>query len=79
MLLLVSGVVLLWSYGKYVLRTSYDAIMLQLIKAIGRSPVTDSAMAWKIQGPGLTGSYYQSIKSTDIYLLVAADLEKIQM
>jgi hypothetical protein len=77
--LTIGLIVFLWSSLRYACRKAYDAALFQLIKAIGRSPVTDSGVAWKIAGPGITGSYYQSIKSTDIYVLVTAQLEKIHL
>lgn len=77
--LFIALVCLIWSGVSYSFRTGYDWLTYQLIKAIGRSPVTDSAMAWRVAGPGIDGSYYQSVKSTDIYLLVTAELEKIHL
>jgi hypothetical protein len=75
----LSFICVIFAYSRYVCRTVYDWIMFILIKSIGRSPVTDSSVAWKIAGPGITGSYYQSIRSTDIYILVMAELEKIHL
>lgn len=71
-MLVMAGLVAGFGYLMHFTRTVYDAVMFLLIKAVARSPVTDSAMAWKIAGPGISSTYYQSVKSTDIYVLVLA-------
>lgn len=78
-MLFLAVVAAMLGYMKHGFRTAYDAVMFGLIKAFARSPVTDSGMAWKIAGPGISDTYYQSIKSTDIYVLVLAELEKLHL
>lgn len=78
-MLILTGIVCAYGYIRYGLRTLYDAIMFRLITMFARSPVTDTSMAWKISGPGISDTYYQSIKSTDIYILVLAELEKLHL
>lgn len=72
-------IVTAFSFTRFYLRTCYDWLMFRLISRFGRSPVTDSAFAWRIEGPGISSTFFQSIKSSDIYLLVAAELEKIHL
>jgi hypothetical protein len=42
-------------------RAVTDAVMLFLIKKLGRTPSRNTAIAKKISGPGMSKEYYMSI------------------
>jgi len=43
----------IFSYGRRIISTATDGIMLGLIKRFGRQPDLDSALAWKVRGAGV--------------------------
>lgn len=53
-------------------RTLTDKIMLFLIKHLGRTPSRDTAIAWKISGPGMSKTYFMSIREDNLYVLIQA-------
>jgi hypothetical protein len=70
---------LIFAILRYTIRSIYDCFMLLLVKCLGRVPASDTAIAWRVQGPGLAFQYYTSIELKDIMLLVAAELEKHEL
>ena len=40
-----------------------------LIKVVGRSPTSDSNIAWRIEGPGISKNFSQKLNPDDIYIL----------
>jgi hypothetical protein len=64
---------------RYVLRRLYDQIMYIFISCCGRSPIKNTWVAWKTSGPGSTRNYFFNIKESDVYILVIAEMEKIQL
>lgn len=52
------------------LRSISDGIMLCFIKCLARTPSTNSSMATKISGPGMSRNFYYSINEEDVYILV---------
>lgn len=70
---------LLSSFIRFIGRSIYDRFMYCVICCCGRSPVRDTAIAWKISGPGLSRQYFQSIREEDVYILMIAELEKMQL
>ena len=36
-------------------------------------------MAWRISGPGIKEEYFFSLQENDVYMLVQAELEKIEL
>lgn len=67
------------SFIRFIGRTIYDKFMYCIISCCGRSPVRDTAIAWKISGPGLSRQYFQSIREEDVYILMVAELERLQL
>ena len=47
-------ILLIWSFTRITLRFSYDCFMFCFVKCCARLPRTDTAIAWKIAGPGLS-------------------------
>lgn len=60
-------------------RTLTDTIMLCFIGCLGRTPSTDSSIARKISGPGMSRNYYFSIAEADVYVLTQSVLERMYM
>jgi len=44
--------------GRYIVRTVYDLIMYVFLRVFGRTPTSDSWVAWKIAGHGLGRTHY---------------------
>lgn len=60
----------IFSYGRRIISTATDGIMLGLIKRFGRQPDLDSALAWKVRGAGVARQYMNSIEIDDVKFLV---------
>ena len=76
---IIAVIVLVFSLIRIVFRFLYDILMFNLIKCCARLPKTDSGMAWKIKGPGLSKQYYNHIKLEDALLIVRGHLEELQL
>ena len=76
---IIAVIVLVFSLIRIVFRFLYDILMFNLIKCCARLPKTDSGMAWKIKGPGLSKQYYNHIKLEDALLIVRGRLEELQL
>lgn len=59
---ILAFLMLICSVIRFVARSIYDRFMYCIIGCCGRSPVRDTAIAWKISGPGLSRQYFQSIR-----------------
>lgn len=46
---------------------------------IARSPTSDSKIAWRIEGPGISKNFSQKINPDDIYILFLSQCEKIHL
>ena len=57
------------------LRSISDKIMYYLISCFGRTPSNDTAIAYKISGPGMSRAFYNSVHEEDVYVLIQAELE----
>lgn len=66
----------LWAVLRRAYSTLTDEVDFVLIRLLARTPSTDSAIAWKVAGPAMSRSYYNSLSEEDVYLLVQAELEK---
>ena len=76
---LAALIVLVFSFIRIVLRFLYDILMYGLVNCCAKLPKTDSSMAWKIKGPGLSKQYYNHIKLEDALLIVRGRLEELQL
>lgn len=59
--------------------TVYYGIVFSIIKVIARSPTSDSKIAWRIAGPGISKNFSQKINPDDIYILFLSECEKIHL
>jgi hypothetical protein len=53
--------------------------MFVIIYIFAKTPVSDSFLAWKISGPGLTRKYFNHIEITEALTVVHAYLEKCEL
>ena len=63
----------------YFLASFYDCLMIVIIYFLGREPQSNSLVAWKISGPGLTLDYFNQVELEDIFVSVRAFLEKFEL
>ena len=56
-------------------RTLTDQIMISIFKMMARTPARDTAVAWKVSGPGVSQNYSSTLTPEDVYMLVEAKLE----
>lgn len=68
-------------YGatRKVLRTAYDALTAKVLIKHGRWPATNSFLADRIAGPGLSSNYFFQIKPEIAVLALQAQLESIEL
>lgn len=64
---------------KYLIRRFYNALAFPLVKWFGRIPSTDSILAYKIGGPGISRNFYNYVLLEDSLVLIHAELEKLYM
>lgn len=64
---------------RLLLRSVYDIFMFIIIWIFAKIPISDSFLAWKISGPGLSRQYYNHIELGDALTLVHAELEKCEL
>lgn len=72
-------IVTVYAVGRFMLRSAYDCVMFQFIKCFGRIPRRDTTYAWRTAGPGISRNYYYKINHEDIFTLVYAQLEKLEL
>lgn len=63
----------------YLLRTFYDVLLLVIVFALGREPKTDSFLAWKISGPGISEDYFNQIDIDEVLILIRVYMEKYEL
>lgn len=70
-----------FSILRYICRSIYDVFTFGIIKCSARTPVREDNMARRIKGPGVekNKSYFYTIDDEDVYLLIRAELEKLQL
>ena len=66
---------IIWGFLRFIFRTLYDSCMFVVIYLLGRVPETNSCIAWKIGGPGISRDYYYSMEMEEVYLLFRQYLE----
>lgn len=71
---LISAFFFVFAVLQHIWSTTTDFIMFNIVKLLARTPNRDTNIAWKISGPDLSRSYYDSISGENIYLLVQANL-----
>lgn len=76
-LLMLAAVILGGVY--YFLATLYDCFMIIVICILGREPLSNTILAWKISGPGVTLDYFNQVELEDIFVSVRAFLEKFEL
>lgn len=64
---------------RLVFRFMYDCFMYLIIYLFAKTPISDSFLAWKISGPGLTRKYFNHIEITEALTVVHAYLEKCEL
>ncbi|KRX03251.1 hypothetical protein PPERSA_09263 [Pseudocohnilembus persalinus] len=70
----------LFGFSRYILRSLYDCFMYGIVRCFARNPVREDNMAWRIKGPGVENTqYYYTIEDNDVFMLVRAELEKLQL
>ena len=63
----------------YVMRTFYDVLLLVVVFTLGREPRTDSFLAWKISGPGISEDYFNQIDIDEVLILIRVYMEKYEL
>ena len=63
----------------YFLASFYDCIMIGIIYVLGREPQSNSVVAWKIAGPGVTLDYFNQVELEDIFVSLRAYMEKFEL
>lgn len=63
----------------YLLRTFYDVLLLAVVFALGREPKTDSILAWKISGPGISEDYFNQVEIDEVLILIRVYMEKYEL
>jgi hypothetical protein len=74
-----SLIIVIYSVLRYLIRSIYDSITFQFIKCCGRVPRRDTSLAWTIAGPGVTMKYFYQINPDDIFILLYAQLEVMEL
>ena len=64
---------------RLILRFFYDIFMFVIIWMFAKLPLSDSFLAWKTSGPGLSRKYYNHIEVGDALTIVHAELEKCEL
>jgi hypothetical protein len=72
-------IVIIYAVLRYMIRSIYDCITFQFIKCCGRIPRRDTSYARIISGPGVSGKYFYKINLEDIFILLYAQLEKLEL
>ena len=74
---LLSLLLLFYSQIHFLLRYLYDLFFYYILKFLGKIPLTDSCMAWRISGPHLFRDRFYDISNKDLMNLVIAEIEKM--
>ena len=70
---------LIYAHIHYLLRYIYDFFFYYILKYLGKIPLTDTCIAWRISGPHLFRERYYDISNRDLMSLVIAEIEKMVM
>ena len=70
---------LLYAQIHFIIRYIYDFIFYFILKYLGKIPLTDSKIAWRISGPHLFRDRFYDISNKDLMNLVIAEIEKMVM
>ena len=76
---LLSIFFLVYSQFHFIVRYLYDFIFYYILKCLGKIPLTDSFIAWRISGPYLFRDRFYDISNKDLMNLVIAEVEKMVM
>ena len=68
---------LFYSQIHFILRYIYDFFFYLILKYLGKIPLTDSCIAWRISGPHLFRERFYDISNKDLINLVIAEVEKM--
>ena len=63
----------------YLVASFLDCLMIVIIYLLGREPQSNSLVAWKISGPGVTLDYFNQVELEDLFVSVRAYLEKFEL
>ena len=76
---LLSLFFIIYAHIHYILRYFYDFCFYYILKYLGKVPLTDSCIAWRISGPHLFRERFYDISNRDLMSLVIAEIEKMVM
>ena len=76
---LLSLFFIIYAHIHYILRYFYDFCFYYILKYLGKVPLTDSCIAWRISGPHLFRERFYDITNRDLMSLVIAEIEKMVM
>ena len=68
---------IIYAHIHFILRYIYDFFFYYILKFLGKVPLTDSCIAWRISGPHLFRERFYDISNRDLMSLVIADIEAI--
>ena len=69
----------IYAHIHFIIRYFYDFFFYYIIKYLGKIPLTDSFIAWRISGPHLFRERFYDISNRDLMSLVIAEIEKMVM
>ena len=75
----LSLIFFIYSHIHFILRYLYDFFFYYILKYLGKIPLTDSIIAWRISGPHLFRERFYDISNKDLINLVIAEIEKMVM
>lgn len=64
---------------RLIVRFAYDIFMFFIIYIFAKLPISDSFIAWKISGPGISKMYYNHIDLKDAIIIIHGSLEKYEL
>ena len=70
---------LLYSQIHFIFRYIYDFVFYYILKYLGKIPLTDSFIAWRISGPHLFRERFYDISNKDLMNLAIAEIERMVM
>ena len=74
---ILSILFIIYAHIHFILRYIYDFFFYYILKFLGKIPLTDSCIAWRISGPHLFRERFYDISNKDLMSLVIADIESI--
>ena len=76
---IISVFFVIYAHFHFLLRYLYDLFFYYILKFLGKIPLTDNCMAWRISGPHLFRERFYDISNKDLMSLVIAEIEKMVM